>query len=124
VFVGASGRLCRHEQSVSEIGNQLVERAFVPSKPNTDRCSSGCTLGQRSVFDVVTKYTDGIRGGCGNHCVLRQLPVIKNFGGLRSHPNTATLTRRSAQRIVLYAKVRLGDALISCLHHPHHLPAF
>jgi hypothetical protein len=26
------------------------------------------------------------------------------------------------QRIVLYAKERLGDALISCLHHPHHLP--
>jgi hypothetical protein len=46
----------------SEAGNQLVERAFLPSKPNTDRCSSGCNLGQRSVFDVVTKYTDGIRG--------------------------------------------------------------
>jgi hypothetical protein len=34
------------------------------------------------VFDVVTKYIDGICGGCGNHCVPRQLPVIKNFGGL------------------------------------------
>jgi hypothetical protein len=76
------------------------------------------------VFDVVTKYIDGICGGCGNPCVLRQLPVIKNFGGLRSHPTWAASTRRSAQRIVLYAKVRLGDALISCLHHPHHLPAF
>jgi hypothetical protein len=49
---------------------------------------------------------DGTCGGCGNHCVLRQLPVINNFGGLRSHPNRATLTRRSAQRIVLYAKDR------------------
>ena len=58
------------------------------------------------MFDVVTKYMDGICGGCGNHCVLRQFPVIKNFGGLRSHPNRATLTRRSAQRLVLYAKDR------------------
>jgi hypothetical protein len=45
------------------------------------------------VFDVVTKYIDGICGGCGNHCVLRQLPVIKNFGGLRSHPTWAASGR-------------------------------
>jgi hypothetical protein len=41
------------------------------------------------------------------------LPVIKNFGGLRSHPNRATLTRRSAQRIVLYAKDR-GCSFPNC----------
>jgi len=43
------------------IGNQLVERVLLAGA-YTDRCSSGCHRGQRSVFDVVTKYIDGICG--------------------------------------------------------------
>jgi len=34
------------------IGNQLVERVLL-ARAYTDRCSSGCHRGQRSVFDEV-----------------------------------------------------------------------
>jgi hypothetical protein len=60
------------------IGNQLVERAFLP-RAYTDRCSSGCHRGQRSVFDVVMKYIDGI---CGPGLTLGYAGTLHSAQGM------------------------------------------
>ena len=63
------------------------------------------------MFDVVTKYIDGICGGCGNHCVPRQLPVIKNFGGLVYQARLLLTFGRMRDRETIDAELRLLAAV-------------
>ena len=67
------------------------------------------------MFDVVTKYIDGICGGCGNHRVPRQLPVIKNFGGLAYQARLLLTFGRMRDRETIDAELRLLAAVRRCV---------